>query len=146
MIVFKYLHFTAVAAVIVLIQLSFSVQADEPSCDDYLMLINNKSVHLTFQSCEKTKNAQLRVLVASYSLDGKHAHEVESELNQNFKMPLLKYACCGWYNHMGHGSFVYKSYEVSIRMFSEETILRQREDWPKIPKFHVTATLYLDEP
>jgi len=47
---------------------------------------------------------------------------------------------------MGHGSFVYQGYNVSIRMFSGETVLRKRQDWSNIPKFYVNATLYLEEP
>ncbi|MEH6457501.1 MAG: DUF4952 domain-containing protein [Cocleimonas sp.] len=141
---FKYFYFFIISAMLIFMQLSLFAQAAEPSCADYLKLNNSKPTHLTFRSCEKGKDAQLRVLSATYTLEGKYANEVESELNKMLKMPKLKFACCRWYTQ-GNGSFSHDGYNVSIRMSSEETILRHRDDWPKISEFYVTATLYLEE-
>lgn len=146
MITSKFLNFIQFAAVLVLFQLNFTAQAEEPSCADYLKLNDSKSRYLSFKSCEKGKEAQLRVLTATYTLEGKYADKVEKGLNKSFNMPKLKFVCCGWQTSIGYGSFVYEGYKVSIRMFSGETILRTRADWPEISDFYVIATLYLDEP
>lgn len=126
--------------------LSFSVQADEPSCADYLELTKSKPNHLKFSSCERTKDAQLRVLKATFTVAGKNAETVETELIKNFKMPSLRFVCCGWETSGRYGSFVYEGYDLSVRMASGESLIQQREDWSKIPEFYVTVTLYLDEP
>ena len=140
----KYSYFFIFLALFILITMSFSLHADEPSCADYLELNNSKPEHLTFRSCEKSNDAQLRVLKATYIVVGKYAEQVESELIRRFNMPSIRFVCCGW-ETIG-GSFVHDAYNVSVKMISGETIFSHKKYWPKISTFYVTATLYLDEP
>ncbi|MBW4618512.1 MAG: DUF4952 domain-containing protein [Cyanosarcina radialis HA8281-LM2] len=126
-----------------------------PVCEDFLGKWDKKPKELQFSSCKKMKNPQTESLVASYSVKGKDAAQVESFLRQNFKMEPLKFLCCGWEpttavdkpNLPRYGGYRDRDgYKYEISMYSEETLVNNRQHWNRIPKFNVRVTRYLQEP
>lgn len=95
--------------------------------------------------------AQTDELVASYAVSGKYAANVERILVEKYKMPPLRFQCCGWVsrtaredkNPRNSGSYKDKKGRwYSISMSSEETVV---QDWSRIPRFYVRVSIYLGE-
>ncbi len=121
--------------------------SNAPTCTDFLAKSGVRLEGLTFLSCEPAQNAQISVLRARYEVSGAQAESLEAQLKQRFGMAPLKFLCCGWEPENGgvgqrrdERGFTYL-----ISMGSEETIVRQRSDWPKL-KFFVQVDLMLEEP
>lgn len=115
-----------------------------PQCGDFLAE-RRVAIHgLRYQNCQGGKSAQLRTLVARYTVTGKQAKAVEQQLGKIFGMTKLVFHCCGWENN-GVAGF-YKDaagFSHSVTMTSGETLAK---DWRKIPEFTVTDELFLEEP
>jgi hypothetical protein len=121
--------------------------SNAPTCTDFLANAGVRPKGLTYLSCEPARNAQIPVLRAQYEVSGIHAGVIEAQLNERFGMSSLKFLCCGWEPKDGgvgqrrdERGFAYL-----VSMTSEETILRQRTDWPRL-KFFVRVDLMLEEP
>jgi hypothetical protein len=125
----------------------------EQSCGDFLNELGKSPERLIFLDCQKTTEAQLDVLKATYKVSGEDAADIESYLQQSFQMPHLKFVCCGWEPGPGRGSYKpgaatnnSSGFEYQITMWSEETLIDDRSDWNKIPFFYVAVILPLEQP
>jgi hypothetical protein len=129
--------------------------AEQPlSCQDFLQTWGTKPPELSFTDCKKIKMKGLEQtdqLVASYAVSGKHAAKIERVLVGKYKMPPLRFQCCGWVsttaredkNPRNSGSYKdKKGQQYSISMSSEETVV---QDWSRIPRFNVRVSTYLGE-
>jgi hypothetical protein len=121
--------------------------SNAPTCTDFLANVGVRLKGLTYLSCEPAQNAQIPVLRAQYEVSGAQAGVIEAQLKQRFGMSSLKFLCCGWEPENGvvgqrrdERGFAYL-----VSMTSEETILRQRTDWPRL-KFFVRVDVMLEEP
>ncbi len=120
-----------------------------PHCADFLQALARKPPNLEFIECKAGHEQQLRALVASYRVDGRHAAAIERYLVRHTGMSRLRFACCGWepntrkIQRTGH---VPSSPAYEITMASEETVVARRSDWSQIPWFYVTVTLPLEAP
>ncbi len=132
-------------------QVRFGTELD---CKDLMVELVDKPPEFQFLECKEEKQAPSDVLVARYRVPGKDAATVENFLQQKFNMSKLRFLCCGWEpvfvkknNYLsGHGTYRDKrGYYYKIIMFSEETLLNQRQDWKNIPFFYVTVTKFLDD-
>ncbi|NEP14315.1 MAG: DUF4952 domain-containing protein [Symploca sp. SIO2C1] len=121
------------------------------TCEDFLAMWGEKPAELEFTNCKRVELPPGEGLVSSYVVKGSDAAEVEKLLQRKFGMAPLKFLCCGWEpilvvgedNTSGNGSYVDKDgYSFEVTMHSEETLLNDRKDWPKIPEFHVRVTKY----
>ncbi|HBE58733.1 MAG TPA: DUF4952 domain-containing protein [Cyanobacteria bacterium UBA11149] len=126
-----------------------------PACEDFLAKLGNKPEELEFAGCKKYKKFSLEALEARYKVTGKDAPKVERFLQQKFQMSELRFLCCGWEpvrrientNSPGYGSFRdSRGYEYEVSMFSQETLIDERQDWQNIPFLYVDVTLYLEQP
>jgi len=131
------------AIFLILLSLSYSAQAKEPSCGDFLG--QQKPSELTFKSCNKSKESQLNVLRATYQVAGHSAEKVEEYLMKTFNMPKLRFICCGWETLGSHGKYFINDHYVKIIMHSEESLIQRREKWNEISLFYIEAVLYLEE-
>ncbi len=133
------------------------------ACEDFLEKWDKKPPQLEFTGCEQTKSAQA-ALVASYSVTGSAAAQIEDSLIKDFGMAPLSFVCCGWENHVPRppdnsdnqttlppidplsreGRYIDEhEFDFSIAMYSEETLVQERSDWAEIPIFHVRVKTYL---
>ncbi|WP_061249862.1 DUF4952 domain-containing protein [Leptospira alstonii] len=125
----------------------------QPSCGDFLERLHKKPKHLEFIKCEKEKDAQIPVLLASYRVKGEFAFSVEKYLIHTFGMQPLRHICCIWEptpNKEGsrYGSF--KSggeFDFKIGMGADsDGRASERKEWSKIDWFIVTVELPLESP
>lgn len=117
----------------------------EKPCGDFLAELKKKPNNLIFLGCEDS-GSYLKALTAKYKVLGKDAAEIESYFQKHFQMPKLHFACCGWELSPDKGTYKNsKGLEYKIEMFSEETLIKDRNDWEKIPFFYIDVTLYLEE-
>ena len=114
-----------------------------------------KLTAIEFLECKVTLQSHVKVLKAKYRVKGTEADLAERFLQQKFKMTELKFVCCGWSpvivsqtgNRPGNGQIRdSKGYSYEITMYSEETVLNQRQDWVKIPLFYIKVTKFLESP
>jgi hypothetical protein len=122
-------------------------------CEDFLETWEMKPAELAFTQCKRIENPQFDRLEASYVVTGADAARVEEFLQSKFNLAPLRFLCCGWESTSGdanrpsHGSYTDKAgYYFQISMGSDETLLRDRKDWPNIPQFHVSVTKHLGSP
>jgi Domian of unknown function (DUF4952) len=122
-------------------------------CEDFLGRWGTKPVELAFTQCKRIENPQFDRLESSYVVAGADAAKVEKLLQQKFNLAPLRFVCCGWESTSGdanrpsHGSYRDREgYYFQISMGSDETVLRDRKNWPNIPQFHVRVTKYLGSP
>ncbi|MES0491443.1 MAG: DUF4952 domain-containing protein [Leptospirales bacterium] len=116
-------------------------------CGDVLEKLAQKPGHLEFLDCT-SKNGQT-IYEATYKVQGKYALEVEKFLVNNYHMEALIYLCCGWEVKNGKkGLFADSQFfkdgsslVFQVSMFSEDTELKKREEWPQIPYFYVIAEI-----
>lgn len=83
---------------------------------------------------------------ARYRVDGLHAAAVEAILAKKAGLGPLRFLCCGWESTGGRNGHIRvrgsKGNLVGhISMRSQETLLKQRSDWPKIRSFYVTVEI-----
>ncbi|MET1079687.1 MAG: DUF4952 domain-containing protein [Pseudomonas sp.] len=124
----------------------------EPVCADFLQALGQKPPGLEFIECSAGHDAQLRALIATYRVRGAQAEQVEHQLVRDAQLPPLRFACCGWHafprdDGQFRGSLPgpqERPYQVS--MASEETLIRERNQWGAIPWFYVTLILDLEDP
>lgn len=128
--------------ILALLLLAGAAQAAEPACGDFLEQLGVASPGLHFEGCKLEEGGQLRQLVAEYQVPGPEAHGVESLLQQRFGLQPLRFICCGWDTQPANAPHASgRPYE--IRMSSGETL---EKDWARIDRFHVSVTLYLEDP
>lgn len=129
--------------------------SDNGACADFLAALGHKPVGLQYMGCAAGYDAQLRVLVASYTVNGSRANRVERYLRRHTGMASLRFVCCGWepaavvVGGVPHREGrLPRGHEPSDRvtMFSGETLVFRRADWAQIPAFHVRVTRYLESP
>ncbi len=124
-----------------------------PPCGDFLKLHNKKPKYLEFIQCEKTQNAQIPTLQATYRVKGKYASGVEKYLIDMFGMQPLQKICCIWetmpnlegkrYGSLKSGWKFYYSIDMGAE---NQPDVEKREDWSKIDWFYVTVELPLESP
>lgn len=115
-------------------------------CGDFLAEFSKKPKHIIFLDCQETNDAQIKVLKASYKVSGKDAAETEAYLQRYFQMPKLSFVCCGWETGRDQGKYKNdQGFDYQIYMFSEETLINDRNDWGKIPFFYISVILPLEE-
>lgn len=132
---------------------------DEPACGDFLAEAGMKPAALDFVECAPDYHAQLRVLRAHYRVSGENAAAVEDFLVRETGMRPLSFVCCFWEPLPSEGSrFGYLPHEqwrnagderpdrYEISMTSGETVYSARNEWDRIPAFHVTVDLFLEIP
>jgi hypothetical protein len=121
-------------------------------CEDFLETWGLKPAELKFTQCKRIENPQFDRLESSYVVAGADAAGVEKLLQKKFNLAPLRFLCCGWESTSGdanrpsHGSYTDKGYTFQISMGSDETLLRDRQNWPNIPQFYVRVTKYLGSP
>jgi Domian of unknown function (DUF4952) len=122
-------------------------------CEDFLKTWGMKPAELAFTQCQRIENPQFDRLESSYVVAGADAARVEKFLKRKFNLAPLRFVCCGWEstsaktNRPSHGSYKDKEgYSFQIAMGSDETLLRDRKNWPNISQFHVRVTKYLGSP
>jgi hypothetical protein len=122
-------------------------------CEDFLETWGMKPAKLAFTQCKRIKNPQFDRLESSYVVAVADAARVEEFLQRKFNLAPLRFLCCGWESTSGkanrpsHGSYKDKEgYFFQIAMGSDETLLRDRKNWPNISQFHVRVTKYLGSP
>ena len=118
-------------------------------CGDLLLDLQHKPPHLAFVGCRADVLYGLKVLVADYQVEGRYAAAVEGYFMKVANLPALGFYCCGWdsIGKLGRDGELHEgalSFEVS--MGSGETLVNRRQDWPRIPLFHVSVTRFLEEP
>lgn len=123
--------------------------ADVTVCGDILLRFEHKPRRLDFLGCRMDKVYGLRAIVSDYRVEGRYAEPIEHYFVKAANMPVLRFACCGW-DSIGtarrDGWLQDGAASYQISMTSGETLLRRREDWPRIPWFKVTVIRYLEEP
>lgn len=99
----------------------------------------------------KTGRGDDQIICSSlYRVSGKYADITEEYFINNCDMGALVFACCGWeLKNDNSGRFnddefiasknVYRVYRV--KMYSEETVIANRGQWPEIPYFYVLAEI-----
>jgi hypothetical protein len=115
---------------------------DLTTCD-FLKRWQIQRQELTLTNCQLS-HGQMDTLVATYTVKGSEAHQIERLLQNRFQMGKLRFICCGWDSPGRRG--VYRDrdgYQYQIAMSSSETLER---DWRKIDRFYVQVTKYLTEP
>jgi Domian of unknown function (DUF4952) len=124
------------------------------SCEDFLEKWKKKPRELHYLKCQEEKSAQLKVVVAHYTVEGKNAAKVESFLSKNFGMAALGFVCCGWSPRIlrdresslpGDGKYFDNGFRYEVTMLSGETGL-SRQNWHQLPQFQVRVTKFLEEP
>ena len=101
---------------------------------------------LNFKSCEHEKTGQEH-FVARYQVSGENAEQVEVWLKKYFNMKPLYFICCGWEavdksnperNADGASHYIDAKNNQFYRMTmgSEEVLITERAQWPKIPLFY----------
>jgi hypothetical protein len=127
--------------------------AGKEVCEDFLGTWGTKPAELAFTQCKRIENPQFDRLEASYVVAGADAARVEDFLQRKYNLAPLRFVCCLWESTSGdpnrpsHGSYTDKEgFYFQISMGSEETLLRDRKDWPNISKFHVRVIKYLGSP
>lgn len=130
-----------------------SASAVKEVCEDFLEAWGNKPAELQFTDCKRIENPQFDRLESSYVVVGADAAKVEQFLQRKFDLAPLRFLCCVWESTTGdanrpsHGSYTDEDgYYFRISMGSDETLLKDRQSWPKIPNFHVRATKHLGSP
>jgi len=115
---------------------------------DLLQYYSKKPEHLDFV---ENNQGQGQILCSSlYKVPGKYASVIEKYFIDNCAMSNLVFVCCGWENENGFsGEFrtieyiekteTYLYYSVS--MYSDESIINDREKWNEIPYFYVLAEI-----
>lgn len=135
-------------------QLDRSNTVTVTSCEDFLEKWKKKPRELHYLKCQNEKSAQLKVVVAHYTVEGKNAAKVESFLSKNFGMAALRFVCCGWSPRIardresslpGDGKFFDNGFRYEVTMLSGETGL-SRQNWHQLPQFQVRVTKFLEEP
>lgn len=115
-------------------------------CQDFLHILQKKPAYFHFIGCQKTKVSQLDVFEAKYQVKGQDAIQAEQFLQNHFKIGQLKFICCGWELGMADQGHLSTQHSTQVSMFSDETTLNQRQDWPQIPYFTVIVQHFLEEP
>ncbi len=132
---------------------SLGSELTNPVCEDFFAKLEDKLKELEFSGCKQYNQSYLEVLEARYKVTGKDAATVERFLQEKFQMSELQFLCCGWEpviriqndNFPGYGNFRdSRGYNYRVTMFSQETLIDERQDWYKIPFFYVDITLYLE--
>ena len=113
---------------------------------DILSMLMEMPDQLEFVEC-KPGSGQI-VLEAKYRVTGMNACFIEDLLHDNYGMGRLEYACCGWETHENGKLEITNEFNnnfrtccnynfISILMYSEETLIQDRDKWDKIPYFYV---------
>ncbi len=111
-------------------------------CKDFLQEMGKKPAGLVFEGCAPGNKHQLKALVATYSVEGSKAKDVEQSFIAHFKLDPLKFACCGWDGRPT--SFKGPNGdEYDLQMHSGETL---EKDWKKIKTFQVVVYKLLELP
>lgn len=125
------------------------------ACADFLAALGHTPVGLEYTGCAPGYDAQLRVLVASYTVNGGRANRVERYLRRHTGMGRLRFLCCGWEPAaVVVGGVLHREGRLPrgrepsdrVTMMSSETLVSRRADWAQIPAFHVRVTRYLESP
>jgi hypothetical protein len=115
------------------------------SCGDLLAALGKKPDALEFVGCKERSDLQGSPLQASYRVEGEKAADVESYLAKELALKALRRTCCLW--ESTENSFRDKAGRSHVMtMGTEETTIDRREDWGRIPYFHVTVNLYREDP
>ncbi|MBP0017478.1 MAG: DUF4952 domain-containing protein [Cyanobacteria bacterium SBLK] len=126
-----------------------------PVCEDFLKVWQEKPSDLQFIRCKKVKKFGFDRLESFYVVKGSDAARVEKILQRKFGMASLKFLCCGWepifkkgdVNTLGLGNYRDKNgIDFEISMYSEETIITDRQEWDKIPEFRIYVSMFLENP
>ncbi|MEO0434243.1 MAG: DUF4952 domain-containing protein [Cyanobacteria bacterium J06656_5] len=123
-------------------------------CEDFLEKWDKKPTELHFTDCERVEHEQIDRFVASYVVKGAEAEAVETYLKEEFNLTSLRFICCGWDSLnidglSGPSNGLYRDRfgnQFDVNMYSGETLIQDRGQWEKIPKFYVRITTYLGEP
>jgi Domian of unknown function (DUF4952) len=115
----------------------------DPTACGFLRQWQIQRQKLTLTNCQLS-HGQMDTLVATYTVKGSEAHQIERLLQNRFQMGKLRLICCYWDSPEQRG--VYRDrdgYQYQIAMNSPETLER---DWRKIDRFYVQVTKYLTDP
>ena len=116
--------------------------------DDILPLLTKELGQLEF--VKSKVGSWQTVLEANYRVSGNNAHLIEDILHKEYGMSELKFACCGWESHPNGNMEItdefnnkyeelYDYNSISISMYSDETLIQERDKWHKIPYFNVVV-------
>lgn len=123
---------------------------DSLVCGDLLQIHARKPEYAEYLNCIEGKGQVLQK--ARYRVKGIHGKSVEQFLVHTYNTAPLKFQCCGWEAAKGrHGSFK-KAVTVNdrgsisyihfqISMHSQETLVKDRKQWGKIPFFYIEAKI-----
>lgn len=118
-----------------------------PQCQNMLQAITTPPVFIKYERCEVQTQNQGVPVVAIYQIDGADAAAAEAFLHERFGLASsLVRNCCMWelpaaIPYQENASAPY----YNIRMYSEETVVSTRENWPQIRNFYLTVTTYSEE-
>lgn len=131
---------TTGALVVTLLTVSSSSPNANTTCRDYLAQWQLKPEHLEFQRCQPARQVDHpSKLTAIYRVTGSQAAGVEDFLHEEFGMTRIRHICCHWHGHPWGNYQDAAGQSYSVLMYSEETLLQERSDWPQIPTFTVVV-------
>ncbi|NEO86495.1 MAG: DUF4952 domain-containing protein [Spirulina sp. SIO3F2] len=131
---------TTGSLVVAILNVSVSTPEVNPNCLDYLAEWQLKPESLEFQHCQPaTQVNHPTKLTAIYHVPGSHAAGVEDFLHQEFGMARIRHICCSWHGHPWGDYRDKQGQSYNVLMYSEETLLQQRSDWPQISTFEVVV-------
>ncbi|MDH1264970.1 DUF4952 domain-containing protein [Pseudomonas sp. GD03944] len=131
---------------VVLLLLSGCATAS-PRCHDMLQAISTPPAFIQYERCEVQAQNQGVPVVAIYRIDGADAAAAEDFLRERFGLASsFVRSCCMWelpaaIPYQENAAAPY----YTIRMYSEETVVSTRKDWPKIQNFYLTVTTYSED-
>jgi hypothetical protein len=132
------------AAALLLLTTATNSRADV-SCDDFLSKTSTKPEILEFRGCSKNEKLQGSPLEANYRVRGPNAAAAETYLIREFKIKKLRHNCCIWESTANF----YRDKQGTgylIDMSTEETTIKKRGAWSKIPYFYVRVRAYKEDP
>jgi len=116
------------------------------ACGDFLNQLGKKPAYLAYRGCEQQRERQDQPYSARYEVDGRHAQQAEAYLHRIYGMPLLKRYCCAWDSSLHSWRDKRTGIQYVLSMATEETLVRQRRDWPAITRFYVRVDAYAHDP
>ena len=86
---------------------------------------------------------------ATYQVNGQSAAQVETWLRDRFDMSPLRFVCCTWEANVENDNIPGRGHHLDdrgrlfeIAMYSSETLVHDRQEWPQINAFIVQVTHY----
>ena len=131
------------------ILLAAAGQAQPPAqlrCGDFLGEQGRKPAYLLYKGCEQQHDRQDQPFLARYEVAGKHARQAEAYLHRAYGLPALKRYCCAWDSSRHSWRDRRTGFQYVMVMATEETPVRQRQDWPAIDRFYISVHAYAHDP